>query len=33
MSQPAPIFITARFRSGSTLLWNIFDHTAGYLAN
>ena len=25
---PDPIFITARFRSGSTLLWNIFRHLA-----
>ncbi len=24
-----PIFITARFRSGSTLLWNIFRHAEG----
>ena len=24
-----PIFITARFRSGSTLLWNIFRHVQG----
>src|SRR5437868_4059285 len=24
-----PIFITGRFRSGSTLLWNIFRHTPG----
>lgn len=24
--KPAPVFITARFRSGSTLLWNIFRH-------
>ncbi len=23
---PAPVFITARFRTGSTLLWNIFRH-------
>jgi hypothetical protein len=27
--QPPPIFITARFRSGSTLLWNIFRHVDG----
>ena len=32
MSQRVPIFITARFRSGSTLLWNIFDHATGYRA-
>ena len=24
-----PIFITARFRTGSTLLWNVFRHTPG----
>jgi hypothetical protein len=23
---PAPVFITARFRTGSTLLWNLFRH-------
>ncbi len=28
----APIFITARFRSGSTLLWNLFRRTAGTTA-
>jgi hypothetical protein len=27
-----PIFITARFRSGSTLLWNLFRHLPGYTA-
>ncbi|MCG6940740.1 MAG: sulfotransferase [Thiohalocapsa sp.] len=27
-----PLFITARFRSGSTLLWNIFRHTPGVTA-
>jgi hypothetical protein len=26
---PAPAFITARFRTGSTLLWNIFRHVDG----
>ena len=25
----APIFVTSRFRSGSTLLWNIFRHIGG----
>ncbi len=25
----APIFITARFRTGSTLLWNLFRHVSG----
>lgn len=29
---PAPVFITARFRSGSTLLWQIFRHTPGATA-
>jgi hypothetical protein len=28
----APIFITARFRSGSTLLWNLFRHVDGCTA-
>lgn len=28
----APIFITARFRSGSTLLWNLFRHVEGCTA-
>lgn len=23
---PPPVFVTARFRTGSTLLWNIFRH-------
>jgi hypothetical protein len=27
-----PLFVTARFRSGSTLLWNIFRHTPGVTA-
>jgi hypothetical protein len=27
-----PIFISARFRSGSTLLWNIFDSLPGFTA-
>jgi hypothetical protein len=27
--KPAPIFITARFRTGSTLLWNAFRHVRG----
>src|SRR5690348_9121883 len=26
---PAPVFITGRFRSGSTLLWNIFRSVPG----
>lgn len=29
---PPPIFITARFRSGSTLLWNLFRHLPGHTA-
>lgn len=29
---PAPVFITARFRSGSTLLWQIFRHIPGATA-
>jgi hypothetical protein len=28
-SRPAPIFISARFRTGSTALWNIFRHVPG----
>ncbi len=28
----SPIFITGRFRSGSTLLWNIYERAAGYCA-
>lgn len=28
----APLFISARFRSGSTLLWNLFRHTPGCTA-
>ena len=28
-AKPAPIFITARFRTGSTLLWNLFRHVKG----
>lgn len=32
MAEQAPIFITARFRSGSTQLWNIFDQAIGYKA-
>ena len=27
-----PVFITARFRSGSTLLWNLFRHVSGCTA-
>src|SRR5262245_10101110 len=27
-----PIFITARFRSGSTLIWNLFRHLSGVTA-
>jgi hypothetical protein len=27
-----PVFITARFRTGSTLLWNLFRHTPGVTA-
>src|SRR5437763_16548303 len=30
--QHSPIFITGRFRSGSTLLWNIFRHIPGCTA-
>ncbi|MFN7976670.1 MAG: sulfotransferase [Vicinamibacterales bacterium] len=29
---PAPVFITARFRSGSTLLWHLFRHVPGATA-
>lgn len=32
MTQQRPIFITARFRSGSTMLWNLYEHAAGYRA-
>lgn len=28
----APLFVSARFRSGSTLLWNLFRHTPGITA-
>ncbi len=31
-SGPRPVFITARFRSGSTLLWNLLRHTPGITA-
>lgn len=31
-SEPTPIFVTARFRSGSTALWNVFRNTAGCTA-
>lgn len=31
-STKSPIFITSRFRSGSTLLWNIFNQAEGYSA-
>lgn len=31
-SRPAPVFITARFRSGSTLLWHLFRHVPGATA-
>ena len=31
-NRPRPVFITARFRSGSTLLWNLFRHTPGITA-
>jgi hypothetical protein len=31
-ARPTPVFITARFRSGSTLLWNIFRHISGCTA-
>ncbi|MBI3466173.1 MAG: sulfotransferase [Planctomycetes bacterium] len=27
-----PVFITSRFRSGSTLLWNVFRHLSGWTA-
>ncbi len=30
--QQPPIFVTGRFRSGSTLLWNIFRNLEGYTA-
>lgn len=30
--KPAPVFITARFRTGSTLLWNLFRHVGGCTA-
>jgi hypothetical protein len=30
--EPRPVFITARFRSGSTLLWNLFRHVDGCTA-
>jgi len=29
-STPRPIFITARFRTGSTLLWKVFRHLHGF---
>jgi hypothetical protein len=28
-SKPVPIFVTGRFRSGSTLVWNLFRHVPG----
>jgi Sulfotransferase family len=31
-SKAPPVFITARFRSGSTLVWNIFRHVPGCTA-
>jgi hypothetical protein len=31
-SERRPVFITARFRSGSTVLWNIFRHVEGCTA-
>lgn len=31
-SAPTPVFITARFRSGSTYLWNIFHQLGGFTA-
>lgn len=31
-TKPAPVFITARFRTGSTLLWNLFRHVDGCTA-
>src|SRR5688572_7553199 len=30
--RPQPVFITARFRSGSTLLWNLFRNVPGCTA-
>lgn len=30
--RPDPIFVTARFRSGSTLVWNLFRHVPGCTA-
>jgi hypothetical protein len=32
VAAPGPVFITARFRTGSTLLWNIFRHIEGCTA-
>lgn len=31
-ARPSPVFITARFRSGSTLLWHLFRHVPGATA-
>ena len=31
-AEPDPIFITGRFRSGSTLVWNLFRHIPGITA-
>lgn len=31
-ARPNPVFITSRFRSGSTLFWNIFRHVPGCTA-
>jgi hypothetical protein len=28
-SKPVPVFVTGRFRSGSTLVWNLFRHIPG----
>jgi hypothetical protein len=31
-ARPTPIFVTARFRTGSTALWNVFRHVPGCTA-
>ena len=31
-ARPAPVFITARFRTGSTFVWNLFRHVNGCTA-
>jgi hypothetical protein len=32
LPRPTPIFVSARFRTGSTALWNVFRHVAGCTA-